>query len=237
MTTQGTHPLRELADAPVFTVLQQMAATPRGLTEAEAADRLHRYGDNLPATSSEDGFLARLTAALRSPFIALLSVLALAFVAVGDPRGSTTVAVMVVLAVGLRLWQQTRSVRATRRLRTLATATTTVLRRADEPAEPLEREVPVSDLVPGDVVVLRAGDVVAADLRVLSCGDLLIDQSVLSEVLACSQERLGRRRCRGKHRDRRLGQPVFCGFGRGGGQRHHGGGGHRRPDLRRFAGP
>jgi P-type Mg2+ transporter len=173
-------PLRELANAPVFTVLQQMAATPRGLTEPEAAERLHRYGDNLPQALADDGLGARLTAALRSPFVALLSVLAIVFVTVGDPRGSTTVTVMVILAVGLRLWQQTRSVRATRQLRTLASATATVRRRADDLAEPLEREVPVSDLVPGDVVVLRAGDVVAADLRVLSCTDLLVDQSVLS---------------------------------------------------------
>ncbi|MDH6197539.1 Mg2+-importing ATPase [Mycobacterium frederiksbergense] len=178
----GNHvtPLRELAEAPVFTVFQQMAATPSGLTEAQAADRLHRHGDNLPPALSEDGLLARTTAALRSPFIALLSVLAVVFVAVGDPRGSTTVAVMVALAVGLRLWQQTRSVRATRQLRTLASATATVRRRADDLAEPLEREVPVSDLVPGDIVLLRAGDVVAADLRVLSSTDLLVDQSVLS---------------------------------------------------------
>ncbi|MBP2450773.1 magnesium-translocating P-type ATPase [Mycolicibacterium lutetiense] len=173
-------PLRELAEAPAFAVFQQMAATPRGLTEAEAAERLHRHGDNVPQALSEDGFFTRLAAALRSPFVALLSVLAAVFVAVGDPRGSTIVVVMVVLAVGLRLWQLTRTVRATRQLRTLTSATATVRRRADELEAPLEREVPVSDLVPGDVVSLRAGDVVAADLRLLSCTDLLVDQSVLS---------------------------------------------------------
>jgi P-type Mg2+ transporter len=172
--------LRELAEASAFTVFQQLASSPRGLTEPDAADRLRRFGDNEPFRAVDDGVAARVVAAVRSPFVMLLAGLGVVFVVVGDTRGAVTVAVMVALAVVLRIWQQTRSVRATRALRHLVTSTVTVRRRAGDDQDPLDREVPLHDVVPGDIVVLHAGDVVPADLRIVSSTDLVVDQSVLS---------------------------------------------------------
>ena len=172
--------LKELADLPVFTLFQRVASSPRGLTEPEAADRLRRFGDNEPFRPVDDRLGARVVLALRSPFVALLAGLGVVFVVVGDVRGAVTVAVMVALAVVLRIWQRTRSVRATRALRELVTATVTVRRRAGVDQDPLDREVSLQDVVPGDVVMLHAGDVVPADLRIVSSTDLVVDQSVLS---------------------------------------------------------
>jgi Mg2+-importing ATPase len=171
---------RDLADAPVFTVFRRMRSTPRGLTEREAADRLRRCGDNEPPRLDDERFPARVGDALRSPFVILLAGLGAVFATVGDARGASVVSLMVVTAVGLRIWQRTRSVRATRGLRHLVISTVTVRRRADGDGEPLDREVPPQDLVPGDVVVLRSGDVIPADLRIVSSSDLVIDQSCLS---------------------------------------------------------
>src|SRR6478736_3813021 len=172
--------LRELAEAPVFTVFQRLATSPRGLTEPEAADRLCRFGENEPFRAAEDGVAARVVGAVRSPFVALLAALAVVFVVVGDIRGAVTVAVMVALAVVLRIWQQTRSARASRALRELVASTVTVRRRAGHDQDPLDREVSLHDVVPGDIVVLHAGDVVPADLRIVSSTDLVVDQSGLS---------------------------------------------------------
>jgi P-type Mg2+ transporter len=180
LTAGDSAALRELANMPVFTVFQRVAGSPRGLTESEAADRLRRFGDNAAFLPADAGVGARILAAVRSPFVMLLAGLGVVFVLLGDARGTLTVTVMVTLAVGMRVWQQTRSVRATRALRELVTSTVTVRRRAANGAEPLEREVPLNDVVPGDIVVLRAGDVVPADLRILSSMDLVIDQAVLS---------------------------------------------------------
>lgn len=173
-------PLRDMAQAPVFTVLQRLAASPRGLTEAQAADRLHTYGENEAFRAPSQSVASRLLAALRSPFVALLSGLGVLFALFDDRRAALTVAVIVVLSVGLRIWQHTRSLRATRSLQSLVTETVTVHRRAGTEAAPRDREVPLADVVPGDIVVLRAGDMVPADVRVLSSSDLAVDQSILS---------------------------------------------------------
>ena len=204
--------LEELADVPVFTLFQRLDSSPRGLTESEAADRLRRFGDNEPFRPVDDRLGARVVLASRSPFVALLAGLGVVFVVVGDARGAVTVAVMVALAVVLRVWQQTRSVRATRALRDLVTSTVTVRRRADVDQEPLDREVSLNDVVPGDVVVLHAGDVVPADLRIVSSTDLVVDQSVLSgESLPASKGPVAREKGQRDHaRESVVDTPSLC---------------------------
>ena len=204
--------LKELADLPVFTLFQRVASSPRGLTEPEAADRLRRFGDNEPFRPVDDGLGARIVLALRSPFVALLAGLGVVFVVVGDVRAAVTVGVMVALAVVLRIWQQTRSVRATRALRDLVTSTVTVRRRAGVDQEPLDREVSLQDVVPGDVVMLHAGDVVPADLRIVASTDLVVDQSVLSgESLPASKGSVAREnRQRGPVRESVVDTPSLC---------------------------
>ncbi|WIX98794.1 magnesium-translocating P-type ATPase [Amycolatopsis mongoliensis] len=166
-----------LHDAPALTVFRQCGSSPKGLTEAEAAERLARHGENRIDAGAGP---RRLRDAARSPFVALLTGLALVFAALADLRGSVTVTVMVVLSVLLRYWQQARSDNAVAALRNQVTMTATVRRRAGEGHPAREREVPAADLVPGDVVLLGPGDVVSADVRVLTAAGLLVDQSTLT---------------------------------------------------------
>jgi P-type Mg2+ transporter len=172
--------LRELADAPRLAVFSRLGASPTGLTEAAAAERLARHGDNVVDPPARVGAVGLLVAALRSPFVALLAGLGVVFAGLGDLRGALTVTVMVTLSVAVRLWQRTHSDRAVAALRARVSMTTTVRRRAGDGHRPSEREVPSQDLVPGDVVLLEPGDLVPADVRVLSATDLVVDQSALS---------------------------------------------------------
>src|ERR1700676_4011380 len=95
--------LAELADAPVFTVFQRLATSPRGLSEPEAADRLRRFGDNESFHATDDGVAPGNVAAAGEPFVALLGGLGLVFGVVGDSRGAISVSFMVALAVGMRI--------------------------------------------------------------------------------------------------------------------------------------
>jgi Cation transporter/ATPase, N-terminus len=64
--------LRELADAPVFTLSRHVASSPRGVTELQAADRLRRFGDNEPFRPTDEGIGARILAAACVGVIGLL---------------------------------------------------------------------------------------------------------------------------------------------------------------------
>ena len=157
-----------------------LASSPRGLTEDEASRRLLTVGENRLPTDRPASTVDRLRTAFGGPFLALLGALGVVLGVIGDIRGCFTVAIMVALCAGVRWWQQARSDRAMRALHDFATHTATVRRRPRPGAMPIEREVPVEDLVPGDVVALSPGDVIHADLRLIAAQRLRVDQSSIS---------------------------------------------------------
>lgn len=167
------------ADIPLFTVYTDLASGPQGLTESDAAERMSTHGGN-DHRQPRDSLWHQLKSAAGSPFVALLAGLGCLLAMVGDTRGTVTVAVMLLLSVGLRFWQHARSARTTQEQRALLSTTVTVRRRATARAKPRDREVPVVDLVPGDVVVLQAGDIVPADLRLMTATGLLVDEAVFT---------------------------------------------------------
>ncbi|WP_037344710.1 magnesium-translocating P-type ATPase [Sciscionella sediminilitoris] len=183
--------LGEVAAAPALSVYRMLESSPHGLTEAEAEARASAHPESVPRRFSRTG--TRLLAAARSPFAALLAALGAVFVVLGDARGAITVGVMVGLSIGLRYWQQNRSERAVAALRANVSTTLTVRRRAEVGHQSLERDVPVADLVTGDLLVLVPGDVLPADVRVLSAHDLVVDQSAISgETLPVRKHENGR---------------------------------------------
>ena len=91
-----------------------------------------------------------------------------------DPGGPCVMLVMVVLGVGLRFIQESRADTAAAKLKAMISVTATVVRDGQP------RELPLSELVPGDVVQLAAGDMIPADLRLVACKDLFVIQSSLT---------------------------------------------------------
>jgi P-type Mg2+ transporter len=172
--------LRELAVAPPLTVFRRLSTSPKGLTERDASARLARHGENVVDAPAPSSVVRRAVAAVRSPFVALLSVLGVVLGGLGEARGAVTIAVMVTLSVAVRLWQHARSERAVRALRDRVSVTVTVRRRPEHGYPPIEREAPSRDVVPGDVVLLGPGDRVPADVRVVTATDLALDQAALS---------------------------------------------------------
>ncbi|SFN90561.1 Mg2+-importing ATPase [Pseudonocardia ammonioxydans] len=178
----GEAALRRWADADAFVLLRGLETSRRGLTEDVATARLVEYGENAPAVErrAAAGWFRH---ALASPFAGLMAVLGTLLALAEAPASAVMVLLIAVLGVALRLWHRVRVDHAGRVLRARIGTTVTVRRRPAPGSAPREREVPPEDLVPGDVVVLHAGDPVPADARLLRARDLLVDQSALSGEL------------------------------------------------------
>ena len=169
--------LAEVAACDASQVFQRMGTGEKGLGEEEAARRLEEHGPNIVAKEQRFRRLKLLGHACANPLVILLLVLAVVTYVSDkdhDPGGPTVMLVMVVLGVGLRFIQEARADTAAAKLKAMISVTATVLRDGQP------RELPLSELVPGDVIQLAAGDMIPADLRLVACKDLFVIQSSLT---------------------------------------------------------
>jgi Mg2+-importing ATPase len=155
-------------------VLDQLKTRSEGLSQAEAEARLKQYGPNEIAREKPPSPLRRLLNNLKNPLVLLLSALSLLSYLTGDLRAAIVILVMVVLGVVLRYFQEMRADNAAAKLKEMVSNTATLVRAG------AESEVPLRLLVPGDIIKLAAGDMVPADVRVLSAKDLFLNQSALT---------------------------------------------------------
>jgi len=175
------------------TTLTNLNATTDGLTELEAQGRLARGGYNEVAHDKPPHALLQLLKALNNPFIYVLLILAgISFFtdywlpirnSEADDADLTKVIIimtMVSLSSLLRFWQEYRSAKSAEALKAMVRTTATVLRREHKDGKSALREVPMRELVTGDIVQLSAGDMIPADIRLIESRDLFISQAVLT---------------------------------------------------------
>lgn len=166
--------LAEVAQLEKNAVFSRMKTAPEGLSTEEAADRWAEAGPNVVAASKHRGWPWRLFSATRNPLVILLIVLAAISFATGDANAGFVMASMVVLGVLLRFVQETRADAAAEKLKAMINVTAAVVRAGKE------EEIPLRQLVPGDVVRLSAGDMIPADVRLIAAKDLFITQATLT---------------------------------------------------------
>ncbi|CAI0957643.1 magnesium-translocating P-type ATPase [Serratia proteamaculans] len=171
--------------------LANLKCNRNGLTQDDAVERLEQFGVNQVAHEKAPHALVQLIAAFNNPFIFVLMVLAaISFFTdywLPAQRGEETeltgviiILVMVSLSGLLRFWQEYRTNKAAETLKSMVRTTATVLRRSSYSAQPLTLEVPIRELVPGDIIKLSAGDMIPADVRLLASRDLFISQAILT---------------------------------------------------------
>ncbi|HET7586726.1 MAG TPA: magnesium-translocating P-type ATPase [Gammaproteobacteria bacterium] len=166
-------------------VLTALGSGPGGLSEDDADKRLGIHGPNLIAREGKRSFLKQIAVQLWTPLNIMLLALAGASFALGDAHAAIVIAVMVTLGGGLSFLQEYRSNKAAEALRALVRTNATVVRHplglVPEPDNrPAAIDVPVERLVPGDLVLLSAGDMVPADLRLVSTKDLYLNEAALT---------------------------------------------------------
>jgi Mg2+-importing ATPase len=149
-----------------------------GLTEEAAQARLEKFGPNVVAADEQFTRLRLFIRACLNPLVILLAVLASVSFAtaenLSDMVGGVLMVAMIVLGVSLRFVQEVRADAAAAKLKAMISVTATVVR------EGIAREVPLADLVPGDIVKLAAGDMIPGDVRILSSKDLFLIQASLT---------------------------------------------------------
>lgn len=166
--------LSEAAQQMPEIVLGVVATQLAGLTEEEAAARLADVGPNVVAEEHKNTKLKLFGKACANPLVILLLLLATVSFLTGEVRAGVVMLLMVVLGVTLRFLQEAKADTAAAKLKAMIRVTATVLR------DGAAREIPLSDLVPGDIIRLAAGDMIPADVRILSCKDLFIIQSSMT---------------------------------------------------------
>ena len=161
-------------------MLLGLHSSPQGLDESQVQALRKQFGNNEVRHDQPPHWWAHLWQCYRNPFNLLLTALALISWITEDMKAALVIGSMVGLSTVLRFLQESRSSKAAERLKAMVSNTATVLRPAPGAAGALRIEVPMRNLVPGDVIALSAGDMIPADCRLLAAKDLFISQSALT---------------------------------------------------------
>ncbi|MEB3766620.1 magnesium-translocating P-type ATPase [Acinetobacter sp. MD2] len=191
-----TQHLKDYAQADVDTVLTRLNTQADGLTEKQAYDKQRTIGLNEVAQEKPLQWWQHLWYCYRNPFNILLSLLALVAYLTDDATGASIISLMVLLSTLLRYWQEAKSNKAADALKAMVTNTAMVLRSAVNSQDQLlfkqryhvetsklkdiQFEIPIQYLVPGDIILLSAGDMIPADCRILTAKDLFVSQAAMT---------------------------------------------------------
>ena len=168
---------------PVQETLAFYKSSFHGLTEEQVEENRDLYGENIITKGQEDSILKKIYESIINPFTVILLVIALVSLVTNvwlakpgeeDPTTSIIIVVLVLISGGIRFVQELRSDRAASNLSRLIVNTATVIR------EGAEQELPIDELVVGDIIKLSAGDMIPADVLLLDSRDFFVQQSGLT---------------------------------------------------------
>ena len=155
-------------------MLQQLQTTAQGLTTDEARARLTRYGANLLKPKKKSDALTLLLAQFKSPIILILFIATGLSFFLSDPVDAFIILTIVLVSGLLGYWQEHSAANAVEKLLAIVQIKASVLRDGSA------KEISVEEIVPGDVVILNAGDVVPGDCLVHESKDLFVDEATLT---------------------------------------------------------
>ena len=166
--------LMELCQLPAEEALQRLGVTENGLSDEQVETAREEYGSNILSHRKEAGILVELLQRCRNPLVIQLLVICAVSLLMGDIRAATVVGVMVLLSVGLAYVQEHRSSKAVEKLNAMVQTNSLVIRGGKE------CDIPIAEIVPGEIVILQAGALIPADLRLISAKDFFVSQSSLT---------------------------------------------------------
>ena len=162
---------------PLEQVMKELDSRPSGLTERESAQRLERLGPNQLEPPRKPSVMARVLGQLKDPMIlVLLGAAALSLAASGGEDWLDGAIILIIVLVNgvISITQEDHAQQALEELRRMSSPQAHVLR------EGRAKKISAAALVPGDVILLEAGDMVPADARVMECSRLQADESAMT---------------------------------------------------------
>ena len=184
------HRLVGQARSDLAELLVQLGTSPQGLSDAQVDALREKHGPNEVEQERPVLWWRRLWLSYNNPFNLLLTLLAVVSYFTGDRPAAVVIGSMVILATLIRFFQEQRSSQAARALKEQVSNTATVKRHGERAEDVHELddarlgagsvEIPIRQLVPGDIVLLSAGDMIPADCRVMTATDLFVGQSAMT---------------------------------------------------------
>src|SRR4029453_14272108 len=159
---------------PLTSVLGQLGSGPEGLTSEEAARRLGQYGPNVFPSHRQRALVLEFLSRFRNPLVILLLAASGISALTGEVTSFFIISAIVLMSVTLDFIQEHRAGQAAEHLKQSVAVRVSVLRDGSI------KEIPVSELVPGDVVSLVAGDLIPADGRVIEAKDFFVNKALLT---------------------------------------------------------
>ncbi len=147
---------------------------PKGLSSAEAAERLGKYGPNELIRKAPVGLLSKFIDQFKSFIIVILLVAAAISALIGDAKDAAVILAILLMNAVLGVFQEYRAEKAIEAIRGMVAQKALVIRDGEK------KEILASELVPGDLVILEAGARVPADARLVLASNLKVDESALT---------------------------------------------------------
>jgi len=164
----------EFWSVPVPEMLQRLQTTYEGLSSSESSERLKKYGANLLKPKKSSNTLKILLSQFKSPIILILLFAAGLSFFLGDVTDTVIIITIILISSLLGFWQEKGAADAFEKLLSAVEVKATVVRDGEE------KEVPIEQIVPGDVIIFSAGDIVPADCLILESKGLFVNEATLT---------------------------------------------------------
>ena len=167
-------PLSQAAHSEPQAVLSSFGIDEEGMSEHEARRKLAQFGPNAVGEGEGRTNLKIAMEIFVNPLVVLMLLIALVSFLTGQLVTTVIIVLMIGISTILNYTQEIKAGAAAEKLKAMVRTTTTVIRNG------LQREVPIRSVIPGDIIALSAGDIIPADVRLLSSKDLFVNQSTLT---------------------------------------------------------
>ena len=164
----------KIASVDAEEVLKLLHTTSQGLTTSEAHKHLIKYGLNEVTKEKRQHWLTMLFKTFKDPLIIMLLFIGIISFYTKDIPATVVIVIIMLVSVLLKFFREFGATTSAQKLKAMVKTTATVLRHEQK------KEVPINLLVTGDIVHLSAGDMVPADVRIITSKDLFINQAVLT---------------------------------------------------------